>query len=114
MPLYYRSRRQPSKKIGRLKGGGRQKADGGSAVERRVHIVHVLLVHPRLGQLDGLPETLEMDDLAFPQEADGVVHIRVVGNAEDIVIRHARLLLCCNCENATFCIYICGKCQKFQ
>ena len=83
-------------------------------MERGVHIIDVFLVKTLAQQFNCFSKTLEMDDLAFPQEADGIVHIRVVGNAEDIVIRHARLLLCCNCENATFCIYICGKFQKFQ
>lgn len=55
-----------------------------------------------------------MDDLALAQEADDIIDVRVVGQAQNVVIRYARLLLCCNRENATFCIYICGKCQKFQ
>lgn len=55
-----------------------------------------------------------MDDLALAQEADDIIDVRVVGQAQNVVIRYARLLLCCNFENATFCIYICGKCQKFQ
>ena len=55
-----------------------------------------------------------MHNLALAQEPDDIVHIRVVTESQDVVVRHARLLLCCNCENATFCIYICGKFQKFQ
>ena len=76
-------------------------------MERGVHIVDVFLVKTLAQQFNCFSKTLEMDDLAFPQEADGVVHIRVVGNAEDIVIRHARLLLCCNCINTTFCNKMC-------
>ena len=83
-------------------------------IERGIHIIDVFLVQPPAQQLDGLAEALEMHDLTLPQESDGVVHIRIVGNAENVVICHTCLLLCCNCENATFCIYICGKCQKFQ
>ena len=83
-------------------------------IERGVHVIDVFLIQSPSQQLDGFAEALEMDDLPLAQETDGVVHIRVVGNAENIVIRHPGLLLCCNCENATFCIYICGKCQKFQ
>ena len=83
-------------------------------VERGVHIIDVLLIQPPPQQLDGLTEALEMHDLPLPQEPDRIIHIRIVGNAQNIVIRYASLLLCCNCENATFCIYICGKCQKFQ
>ena len=35
-----------------------------------------------------------MDNLAFAQEPDDVVDIRVVAEPENVVIRHARLLLC--------------------
>lgn len=41
-------------------------------------------------------EALEMHDLAFAQIADGVDHIRVVCQAQDIVIRCPRLLLGCH------------------
>ena len=34
-----------------------------------------------------------MDDLTLAQEADHVVHIRIVAQAQDVVIRYARLLL---------------------
>ena len=83
-------------------------------MKRGVHVIDVFLVQPPTQQLDGFAEALEMHDLALAQEADGIVHIRIIGDAENIVIRHAGFLLCCNFENATFCIYICGKCQKFQ
>ena len=33
-----------------------------------------------------------MDDLPLPQEADHVVHVRVVGQTEDVVVGQARLL----------------------
>lgn len=35
-----------------------------------------------------------MDDFAFPQEADDIVHIRVVGETENVVVGEAGLLLC--------------------
>lgn len=34
-----------------------------------------------------------MDDLALAQEAYDIVHIRVIAEAEDVVVCHARLLL---------------------
>ena len=83
-------------------------------VQGRIHVVDVPLIQTLPQKLHGFAEALEVDDLALAQEADGVVDVRVVGDTQDIVIRYARLLLCCNCENATFCIYICGKFQKFQ
>lgn len=83
-------------------------------IEGRVDEVEIFLVHLLLGQAQALAEALEMHDLPGPQELDDIVDVRVVGQAQDVVIRYARLLLCCNCENTIFCIYICGKCQKFQ
>ena len=35
-----------------------------------------------------------MDDFPLPQEADHVVDIRVVGQAEDVVVGEAGFLLC--------------------
>ena len=42
-----------------------------------------------------------MHNLPCPQELDSVVHIRVIGEAEDIVVGDACLLLCCDKENTT-------------
>ena len=70
-------------------------------VQRRIHVVDVLLVELFAQQLNGLAEALEMDDLALAQEADDVVDVRVVGKAQNVVIRHARLLLGCNCAGTT-------------
>lgn len=85
-----------------------------SGINGGIHKIDILLVELFAQQLDGLTEALEMDDLALAQEADDIIDVRVVGQAQNVVIRYARLLLCCNCENTTFCIYIRGKCQKFQ
>lgn len=38
-------------------------------------------------------EPLEVDDFPFPQELDGVPYVRVVRQAEDVVIGNAGLLL---------------------
>ncbi len=43
-----------------------------------------------------------MHDLPLPQELDGIPHIGVVTEAEDVVVGHAGLLLCCNCISTTF------------
>jgi hypothetical protein len=43
-----------------------------------------------------------MDDLPFPQETDHIVHIRVVGQAQNIIIGEAGFLLWCNHESATW------------
>ena len=77
-------------------------------IQRGVHVIDVFLVQPLPQQLHGLAEALEVDDLALAQEADGVVYVRVVGDAQDVVIRDPRLLFCCNCINTTFCNRMCG------
>ena len=43
-----------------------------------------------------------MDDLALAEELDDIVDIRVVAEAQNVVIGGARLLLCCNGKSATF------------
>lgn len=45
-------------------------------------------------QLDGLAEALEMDNLPLTEELDHVVHIRVIGQAQDVIIGHSCFLLC--------------------
>ena len=37
-------------------------------------------------------EALEVYDLARTQEFDYITHVRIVGKAQNVVIRHARLL----------------------
>ena len=39
-------------------------------------------------------EALEVHDLARPQELDDVVDVGIVGKAQDVIVGHARLLLC--------------------
>lgn len=43
-----------------------------------------------------IAEALEMHDFACTQELDRFAYIRVIDQAQQIVIRRARLLLCCN------------------
>lgn len=47
-------------------------------------------------------EALEMHDLPGPQELDDVVDVRVVGQAQDVVIGDPGLLLCGNHIRTTF------------
>ena len=70
-------------------------------VEGGVGEVDVFLIHPLFGQLDGLAEPLEVDDFPLPQEADHVVDIRVVGQAEDVVVGEAGFLLWYNLKSTT-------------
>ena len=71
-------------------------------VEARIHIVDVFLVQTVLYKAETLTEALEMHDLARPQELDDVAHVRIVRKTQDVVIRHASLLLCCNFVRTTF------------
>ena len=71
-------------------------------VEGGVGKIDVFRVHLLLAQPQTLAEALEVDDLPLPQEADHVVHIRVITETQDIVIGEAGFLLCCNGVRATF------------
>ena len=66
------------------------------AVERRVREVDVVFLrHPVFGKPETFAEPLEVYDLPRTEEADDVVHVRIVAEAEDIVVGNAGLLLCC-------------------
>lgn len=71
-------------------------------VKSRVGEIDIFGVHFLLAQADTLTEPLEVDDLPLPQEADHVVYIRVVGQAEDVIVGEPGLLLWCNHESATW------------
>lgn len=62
-------------------------------IQSRVHVIYVFLIQPFPKKLAGLTETLEMNDLPLPQELDHVVHIRVVGQPENVVVGDPGLLL---------------------
>lgn len=47
-------------------------------------------------------KALEVDNFALPQEADDVVHIRVVGETENVVVGESGLLLWCDLVRATY------------
>lgn len=63
-------------------------------VQRRIHIVHIFLIQLFPQELAGFTEPLEVDDLPLPEEPDGVVHIRVIAEPENVVISHPGFLLC--------------------
>lgn len=78
-----------------------QRRSGGS-VEGGVGEVDVFGVHFLLAQAQAFSETLEVNDLPLPQKADDVVHVRVVGQTEDVVIGDPGLLFCCAFVRTTF------------
>ena len=64
-----------------------------SDIKCGVHKVHVLLVQFFPQQLHSFTEPLEVDNFPFPQELNNIVHIRIVGKPQDIVIGHPSFLL---------------------
>lgn len=71
-------------------------------IESRIHIVNIFLVHLVLRQPQALAEPLEMDNLPGPKEFNGVADVRVVGEAENVVVGNAGLLLWCDLVRTTF------------
>lgn len=49
-----------------------------------------------------LAEALEVDNLAFAQELQHVVDVRVIADPQQVVIGYAGLLLCCVFVRTTF------------
>ena len=62
-------------------------------IKCRVHIVNILLVQLVPQQFTGLSKSLEMHNLPFPEELDHVIHIRIIGKPQDVVIGDPGLLL---------------------
>ena len=62
-------------------------------IDCRIHKVYILPIQLLTQEFHGLAEPLEMDDLPLPEETDDVVDVRVVADAQDVVISHPRLLL---------------------
>ena len=71
-------------------------------VKARVYVVDIFLVQAVFGEAQAFAEALEVYDLARTQEFDDITHVRIVGKAQDIVVRHARFLLCCDRVRTTF------------
>ena len=78
-------------------------------VKGRVDQIDVFLVHPVLRQPQSLAEALEVDHLPGPQELDDVVDVRVVTQAQDVVISDPGLLLCCDLVRTTFLLSELGR-----
>ena len=61
---------------------------------RGIEGVEVLRVEVVLGDAEGVAKPLIMHDLPLPQELDGIPHVGVVAEAEDVVVGDAGFLLC--------------------
>ena len=64
--------------------------------------VKVFGVHVVLGNADRFTESLEMNQFPFPQKPDGIFHIGVIHQTENVVIGDSGFLFCCNCERTTY------------
>ena len=54
--------------------------------------VNIFAVQTLAHFLDGLSETLEVDNFPLTQEADHITYIRIIAETKDIVIRESRWL----------------------
>lgn len=64
-----------------------------AAVVGGIAAVEVFRIQIFLHRTECLAEALEVDDFPLPQELDGIPHIGVVTQPEDVVVRGACLLL---------------------
>lgn len=67
-----------------------------------LHKEIVLLIQIIAGDFQGLAETLEMHNFAFPQEPQGRKHLRIIRQVDQVFIGAAGLLLCCTSASAAF------------
>ena len=63
-------------------------------VKGRVHEVDILLAQTVLRQTQAFAEPLEVHDLPGTEEADDIVYIGIVAEAENVVVGDAGFLLC--------------------
>lgn len=64
----------------------------GTIYQGWVHKIYVLFVQPVFGQAQTFAEALEVDDLPGTQELDGIIDVRIIGQAQNVVVGQARLL----------------------
>ena len=57
-------------------------------IKCRIHGIHILLIQFFPQQLYSFTETLEVYDFSFPQEFNHIVHIRIIGKPENIIVSH--------------------------
>ncbi len=71
-------------------------------IERRIDGVKILAVQVLLRDADSIGEALIVHNLALAQEFDGIAHVGIVTQSQNVVVGHACLLLCQNHVFATF------------
>ena len=62
-------------------------------VKAGIEGIKVPAVQTFLEAAQGFTESLEMNDLPFPEEADGIAHIRLLHQTQDVVVGGAGFLL---------------------
>ena len=76
-----------------------------TAIKGGVHRVEVPFVESVGNKTQRFAEPLVMHDLSGAQEFHYVAHIRIVAQAQDVVVGDARFLLCCTFVRTTFCCF---------
>lgn len=66
------------------------------AVEGRIERIEVFGIQVILDHPHRFTEPLEVDDLPFSEESDGVADFRILDQPENVVVGKAGLLFCCN------------------
>lgn len=70
-------------------------------VKAGIEGIEVPAVQTVLETAQGFTESLEVDDLPFPEEAERIAHIRLLHQTQDIVVGGAGFLLCCGFVSTT-------------
>lgn len=73
-----------------------------AVVKRRIEGVEVPRVEIVLRDAERFAEALEVDHFTLAQEFDRFAYIRVIDEAQNIVVGRPGLLLCCNHIRTTF------------
>ena len=71
-------------------------------IDRRVEGIVILCVQVLLHNTQRIAETLEMHNFTRTQELERLAHIRVVDQAQQIVVGCAGFLFCCDGARTTF------------
>ncbi len=63
-------------------------------IKRGIERIEIFAVQVLLRDTEGIGEALVVNDLTLAQILDGIAHVGIVGQAKNVVIGHARFLLC--------------------
>ena len=63
-------------------------------IKTRIHRIKILRIQPVLRDAQGIAKPLIMDDLALAEVFERLANVGVVDKTDEVVVGHARLLLC--------------------